>query len=204
MPVPISGSHILSGVTVLSPGNAWAVGSMTVASSLGDVSTDLTLHWNGISWQRVPSPALPYAKYGDFLSGITAVSTKRIWAVGCTDGCVVQGAFNPQIEQWNGTSWRQVAAPVTPYGIYTLNGVAASSASDAWAVGGGGPGTALSGAIAHWNGKAWKLYPGLRGTQLYGVAAISPDYAWAVGVADSGTTGYTLILHWNGKAWARS
>jgi len=204
VPVPISGLDNLSGVTVLSPSNAWAVGSVTVSSSFGDISADLILHWNGISWKRVPSPAPSAAKYGDFLSGITAVSAKKIWAVGCTDGCVVQGAFSPQIEQWNGTAWKQAAAPVTPYGLYTLNAVAAHSASDAWAVGGGGPGTALSGAIAHWNGRAWKLDPGLRGTQLSGVAAISTGNAWAVGVADSGTTGHTLILHWNGKAWARS
>jgi hypothetical protein len=205
VPVPVSGLHNLNSVKVLSPGNAWAVGSVTVASSFGDISANLILHWNGKTWARIPSPAPIDAKYGDFLNGITAVSAGDIWAVGCTDGCQVQGEFNPQIERWNGKTWKQVAAPATPYGIYALNSVAAASAGDAWAVGGGGPGTALSGAIAHWNGGGtWKLSPGLRGTQLYGVTALSTGDAWAVGVAQSGATGRALILHWNGKAWARS
>jgi hypothetical protein len=177
---------------------------VTVASSFGDISANLILHWNGKTWARIPSPAPIDAKYGDFLNGVTAVSAGDIWAVGCTDGCQVQGEFNPQIERWNGKTWKQVAAPATPYGIYALNSVAAASAGDAWAVGGGGPGTALSGAIAHWNGGTWKLSPGLRGTQLYGVTALSTGDAWAVGVAQSGATGRALILHWNGKAWARS
>jgi hypothetical protein len=204
VPVPVSGLHNLNSVKVLSSSNAWAVGSVTVGSSFGDTSADLILHWNGKTWTRVPSPAPPAAKYGDFLNGITAVSAGNIWAVGCTDGCQVQGAFSPQIEHWNGKTWRQAAAPVTPYGIYTLNSVTAASASNAWAVGGGGPGTALSGAIAHWNGRTWKLSPGISGTQLSGVTALSPGNAWAVGVAESGATSHALILHWNGKAWARS
>jgi len=82
--------------------------------------------------------------------------------------------------------------------------VTAASASSAWAVGGGGPGTALSGAIAHWNGRTWKLSPGISGTQFSGVAALPPGNAWAVGGAESGGTSHALILHWNGKAWARS
>jgi hypothetical protein len=202
--VPVSGLHNLNSIKVLSSSNAWAVGSVTVASSFGDTSANLILHWNGKTWTRIPSPAPPYAKYGAFLNGVTAVSADNIWAVGCTDGCQVQGAFSPQIEQWNGKTWKQAAAPVTPYGIYTLNSVAAASASDAWAVGGGGPGTALSGAIAHWNGRTWKLSPGISGTQFSGVTALSPGNAWAVGVAESGATGHALILHWNGKTWTRS
>ena len=192
VPIPSIGSHSLSTISAASASDIWAVGS------------GASLHWNGKTWTRIPSPAPPYAKYGAFLNGVTAVSADNIWAVGCTDGCQVQGAFSPQIEQWNGKTWKQAAAPVTPYGIYTLNSVAAASASDAWAVGGGGPGTALSGAIAHWNGRTWKLSPGISGTQFSGVTALSPGNAWAVGVAESGATGHALILHWNGKTWTRS
>jgi hypothetical protein len=135
-------------VKVLSPGNAWAVGSF----SSHFIQSDLILHWNGISWKRVPSPSPGYGKFGAALWGVTATSATSVWAVGCTDGCFTPG--NPQIERWNGTSWKQMAAPVTPYAIYALSGVAATSASNVWAVGGGGPVTAESGAIAHWNGRA--------------------------------------------------
>jgi hypothetical protein len=90
----------LSAVSASSSRDAWAVGTQTSATA-----PNLAEHWNGATWTRIPSPAPPDAKYGDFLNGITAVSAGNIWAVGCTDGCLVQGAFNPQIEHWNGKAW---------------------------------------------------------------------------------------------------
>src|SRR6266571_339786 len=78
-----------------------------------------------------------------------------------------------------------------------FNGVTATSASAAWAVGGNNGNTL----IAHWNGTAWKHVPSpdpsAQYTVLYSVAAISATNAWAVGTADFSP----LILHWNGTKW---
>jgi hypothetical protein len=80
-----------------------------------------------------------------------------------------------------------------------LNGVAATSARDVWAVGFSGS-KAL---ILHFNGTAWRRVasPAAGGTfaLLADVTAISPHNAWAAG--DAGDK--TLIEHWNGTAWRR-
>ncbi len=119
----------------------------------------MILHWNGTAWQRVPSPSPSVGQFGNGLSSVAAISATNAWAVGCTDGCPVGGT--PSIERWNGTSWQQVAAPTTPYALYNLAGVAASSGTSAWVVGGGGPATLEAAATAYWNGRqldaeSWK------------------------------------------------
>jgi hypothetical protein len=99
------------------------------------------------------------------------------------------------------------AAITTGYPVKgELFGVAATSRTNAWAVG-----MRLSASsqpmtlLLHWNGTKWtqvtspKPVPG----ELTAVAATSAGNAWAVG--ETGTPkGYTTsyVLHWNGKAWS--
>ena len=63
------------------------------------------------------------------------------------------------IVRWNGTAWKKVPSP-SPAGS-TLYGVAATSASNAWAV--GCSNCSASGVyktlILHWNGIGWKQVP---------------------------------------------
>lgn len=65
----------LTGVTVVSGANAWAVGS--VAS--GQHRQTLILHWNGARWAHVPSPNRGTANQ---LLGVSARSASNLWAVG--------------------------------------------------------------------------------------------------------------------------
>ena len=76
--------------------------------------------------------------------------------------------------------------------------MAATSASNAWAVGFEGRNTL----ILHWNGHAWKQVasPSMTGgTLLTGVAASSPANVWAVGDFRNSNSGNTpfqvLALH---------
>ena len=72
--------------------------------------------------------------------------------------------------------------------------VAATSASDVWAVG------LQGGAIWHWNGSSWVSYSdGFGGFQ--GVSAQSPTDAWAVGGTSWFQPSSTNAYHWNGKTW---
>jgi hypothetical protein len=183
---------VLTGVAAVSASDAWAVGS----TGTGLHFNSLILRWDGRSWRRVPSPSVSFGEFGNALQGVAATSAANAWAVGCTDGCPVGGT--PLIERWSGTSWKQVAAPTTPYALYDLTAVAARSATSAWAVGGGGPVTSEAAAAAHWNGRRWTLSHARSGAVLTGVAAISATNAWAVGGTASGRT---LILHWNGTTW---
>lgn len=194
-PGPGASSGLFS-VAATSASNAWAVGEFAGSTS---PATGLILHWNGIAWGRVPSPLPTFGQFGNGLAGVAATSAANAWAVGCTDGCPVGGT--PVIERWNGTAWKQVAPPTTPYALYNLTAVAATSATNAWAVGGGGPVTSEATATAQWNGHNWTLSPARSGAELTGVTATSATNAWAVG----GTAnGHTLILHWNGSTWKLS
>ena len=92
-------------------------------------------------------------------------------------------------------------------------GAAATSSTNAWAVGiaGPGPGVPATGTplIEHWNGKTWtiqKYQVPAQGGQFSSVAATSPDNAWVVGYIGPGNEiagQQTLIEHWNGTTWKR-
>jgi hypothetical protein len=108
---------------------------------------------------------------------------------------------------------RGAALPVLPPGPVSqplgnwLFGVAATSARNAWAVGGTSITDSSSGTfILHWNGTAWKRARGPSshgGPNLYAVAATSARNAWAVGAMTSPPSD-VVILHWNGTAWKRA
>jgi len=185
----------LSGVAVVSARDAWAVGYAGTSPA-----GSLILHWNGSTWSRVPSP-------GGYLSGVAATSARSAWAVG--EGTSFSSP-KTLILRWNGTSWKRAPSPsVGAHFIPFLNGVAATSARSAWAVGdstdcGCGPGLSL---ILRWNGTSWKKVPSPTpggGTTLFGVAAVSARRAWAVGLTGEGTSlTKTLILRWNGTTWKK-
>jgi hypothetical protein len=86
-----------------------------------------------------------------------------------------------------------------------LLAASAVSASDAWAVGVGGP-TGQLAISEEWNGSAWRrvavVNPGRRSNTLDGVAAISANDVWAVGGVGV-RLNHTLVEHWNGVRWVR-
>lgn len=107
-PSPRPGSE-LNGVTATAPDSAWAVGSICRADCPGldgDYRT-LILHWNGIRWTTMTSPAPIRGWHG--LAAVTATSSARAWAVGttCTPSCEANEvtAYHPLAISWNGTRW---------------------------------------------------------------------------------------------------
>jgi hypothetical protein len=153
----------------------------------------------------VPSPS-PGA--GSALSSVAAVSARSAWAVGCTAFCFLH-AVSPRtvILRWNGVAWKQVPSPALAR-VGALNGVAATSASNVWAVGCAGhcfgPMATTQTMIVHWDGTAWKYVasPSPAGNSvLAAVAATSTRNAWAVGYTRNSDK--TLIVRWNGTAWTQ-
>jgi hypothetical protein len=146
----------------------------------------------------------------DELFGVDATSPQNAWAVGQYISAPPGFHAHALTEHWNGRAWARVAAPA-PAGQtdIQLNGVAATSSSNAWAVGFYDTAAGLARTvIEHWNGRAWKIQPspnpGSNSDFLQGVVAFSATDAWAVGdYANSEATDYTLIEHWNGRTWAR-
>jgi hypothetical protein len=105
--------------------------------------------------------------------------------------------------------WNQVASPgVGSEG--NLMAVAATSASDAWAVGQyEGLDSLQRTLIEHWGGAQWSYVispsPGQTYNILLGVSADSANDAWAVGYSSNSPTGQAeqpLTEHWNGSAWS--
>ena len=103
------------------------------------------------------------------------------------------------------TKWVHQASPSPGSGDDNLYGVTATSASNAWAVGGFFVGVNTDTLIEHWNGASWKKVPSPdkgEGDELTAVYAPSANNAWAVGNYSNGTAGRNLIEHWNGKKWS--
>jgi hypothetical protein len=181
---------VLTGVATTSSKNAWAVGSGTLID-----------HWNGKAWAVQTAPAF---RRGNNLTGVAATSSTNAWAVGFHGGVPGDAAtissswtYRTLIEHWNGRVWKaQKSLNPGGTGYDFLYGVAATSPTNAWAVGNSGA-SGVTGLIEHWNGKAWKVQKSPTLGPLFGVTATSSTNAWAVGYYNQ----RQVILHWNGKAW---
>lgn len=178
-PSPGTLSNALSGVSVMSANDVWAVGD-------SDAGT-LSEHWDGAQWSVVPT--LNGATDNNHLNAVAGTGSTDVWAVGT-------GGNHEITEHWNGASWSLVPAPTGASPYSALYGAAALSKSDAWAVG-------SAGAI-HWNGSAWSVSSGAP-ESLIGVAAVSASDVWAVGgnrAQSCGGVTPAIIAHWNGRQWA--
>jgi hypothetical protein len=195
-----SNDNALLGVAATSATNAWAVGSYSHAAA----AQTLVERWNGAAWTVQNSPNPGGASNRNQLLGVAATSASDAWAVGWyANGA----AARTLVERWNGAAWTVQNSP-NPGGAsnsHLLDGVAATSATNAWAV--GAYDTAARTLVERWNGAAWTVQnsPNPGGASgknfLFGVAATSATNAWAVGYYDKGTVDRTLIEHWNGTAW---
>lgn len=157
---PVVADATLAGVAAVSASDAWAVGYIGDRSS--QTCKGLVEHWNGRAWKVVPSPGFS----GAALVSVAAVSASDAWAVGSDrsgdpgagTGNVPVDTVNSKtlIEHWDGKAWRRVPSPSGSDAV-DLAGVAAVSASYAWAVGTLFS-TSTSESLAlteHWGGKAW-------------------------------------------------
>ncbi len=150
----------------------------------------------GSAWGTIPSPNAGFGP--NELFDVDVLSDNDIWAVGNFGDFV---APEPQVQHWDGSSWRLVALPGGFIG--DLLGVSAVAANDVWFVGG----AASTGEtfIFHWDGtsisRVTSPNPGLY-NRLYDVVALAPNDVWAVGEYASGGVSKTLIEHWDGTKWS--
>ena len=180
----------------LSPGTQlnWILGiSMTATSGLAvGVQSDQSEHalaerWAKGSWRlaRIPSAR------NLWLYGVLALTNREAWAVGWQGS----GIAYPMIEHFvKGLGWQTVSPGTSDRGA--LSGIAASSASDMWAVGADDD-HKTDAFILHWDGSAWTQVAGpSTPTSFIGLSkvAIVPGSieAWAVGEDENGP----VILHY--------
>jgi hypothetical protein len=135
-PNPINGNsqNDLSAVTVISPTDAWAVGTENNVNNQ-NFRFPLILHWTGTAWSQVSAPNPGSEGTGTF--GVAALSAGDVWAVGETYQAQVGAPFTTYAAQWNGTQWTQVTTPngPNPTGISNLSAITALPDGELWAVG---------------------------------------------------------------------
>jgi hypothetical protein len=203
-PVPLVPHATFRGVAVVSRQLAWAVGNLMTGDGASTRLDPLIMRWDGSSWARLPSPALP----GAILDSVAAAGAASAWAVGTISRPNGNCPCRALTEHWDGTAWRQVASPHPAH--RSLVAVAASSARSAWAVGTFTPhiheNCPCYALIEHWDGTRWKQVPSPHPvrTNLNAVAAVSARNVWAVGAFSrpgSICPCRALIEHWNGATW---
>jgi hypothetical protein len=176
--------------------------------TVGNYNADfhwLTLieHWDGSSWQVVPSPNHQNADH--YVYGVAAVAPDDVWAVGRYEP--LGGGSPTLVLHWDGKSWSIVPSPnpATYNGLYA---VAAASATDVWAVGYYFTEATQRTLIEHWDGKSWSIVSSPNvgtGRNLLAAVTVVPNSqaVWAVGYyyRDDGNPS-TLIQRWNGTTWS--
>jgi len=201
--LPSDPYSFFQGVIALNSRNVWAVGYSLDAD--GVTFSNLAEHWDGTSWQIVPTPNVEFRD--NLLYATSAVSPNDIWAVGFTDTISGQHENLPLALHWDGTTWTIVPTPATRGAL--LLAAKALASNDVWAVGEDeGPGhvTTATTYILHWDGTLWRGVPSPNGTAavnaLEGVSGVASNDVWAVGFTGASfTDNGALALHWDGAAW---
>jgi hypothetical protein len=195
----------MTGVSCLSSTFCMAVGGYYV----GDNQSTEMQRWNGTSWGIVASPNKTGTTVaGDYLNGISCVSTSFCMAVGFYQQ---SGGRSDEslIERWNGTKWSIVPSPNVASVSNDLDAVSCYSTTFCMAVGATLKGTSfLAQTTAQkWNGSTWSLLqPKNTSTSfnnhLWGVSCSKASFCMAVGYYDTATTELGLTERSNGSAWA--
>jgi hypothetical protein len=187
-PDPGRYGNYLDSVTVVSPRDAWAVGT---SDTTPHGTANLIEHWNGTKWSVVASPD---AGIDDSLQSVSAVSATDVWAVGDYFENTGSGSLVLTLTvHFDGKRWSIAPSP-SPTDDNSLAAVTAVTARDAWAV--GGSGDSAAGLVEHWNGTQWRVaaepYRHGNANYLYAISAGAAPGVWATG---SFAGNQTLALH---------
>lgn len=201
---PSESAGAFTATTQLSRSDGWAVGYLPSGDG---TATPLAQHWDGSAWQQSAVP-LPAGRSHAILTGVTAVSTSNLWAVGSSVSDS-DGSTATLTEHWNGRRWKVVPS-ADPEGSHysVLEGVTALTARNIWAVGytltPDGNGYSI---IEHWDGTSWSIVGNADPDSAYkaslqAVTAVSARNVWATGYYyDQTGAGVTQAQHWNGRRW---
>ena len=195
----VSEENVLSYDSCVSSDFCVAVGS----NQAGTYYRTLIEMWNGSTWSVVTSPNTS-ATEGNFLSGVSCVTTSFCVASGGTQGGAVTDHL---IEEWNGASWSIVSSPNVPSSTETdLYGVSCASPTFCEAVGEYRTNTVSQSVALGWNGSTWSIQttPDPSSTDSYfnNVTCRSATWCIGVGAAQSGGHSATLVSEWNGSTWS--
>jgi hypothetical protein len=192
--------NVLNGVAMNGTTNAWAVGFYT--NSSGGSRRTLVEHYDGIAWSQQSSPN---ANGGhNQLLAVKATSGTNVWAVGWYNVYAPGLERRTLIEHYDGSAWSRQGSPSYVGEDNTLEGVAATSSTNAWAVGyTDTPNSAAQTLVEHYDGTSWAIQSSPNGfcdNLLHGVGASSDTNAWAVGQCGV-IIPTALAMHYDGSSW---
>jgi hypothetical protein len=199
-------TNLIGGLTAFPTNDVWAVGSASSSSYTGCHGRTLTARWDGRMFAEVfeTPTATPICAA---INGVSGAATDDIWAVGSTNS-----GRDPHVRHWNGKTWTAsggATIPFPPAGgrrlrTTGLNGVAALSGRDVWAVGRAMfADSSRHALIEHFTADGWSLASGptSTGSVLNGISARTDSDIWAVGSTGGATGMITLATHYNGSGW---
>ena len=199
-------NNALGAIASDGPNNVWAAGDFLpdTPDSNQDATLPLTEHYDGTSWNVVPTPSAG-SNYAE-LYGIS-VRGSDAWTVG-TDldaGYRTAGL----LEFWNGSAWRAVTVPEPGSERNLFYGVDAVAANDIWVVGTQQDSDGVYRTLTeHFDGTSWTVVPsadpGSSGDTFYAVTAVSGNDVYAVGqqLGAGAASDHALVEHWNGSSWS--
>ena len=193
--------NVLLATSALSSTNAWAVGAEPNPNQY--LTAPLAEHWDGTRWSIVPTPAISAPTVQ--LNSIAALNSGNVWAAGYSDdpNCLCGKTV---VEHWNGSRWTRLTTPNPGVADY-LTGIAATSATDVWAVGYEWISNVVElPLLLHYDGRTWRRFntSRLQFGQISSVFARSTNDVWAVGWTGQVPGVNALALHWNGTSWKRA
>lgn len=209
----------LSSVQAISSTNVWAVGWYE-KSTAGTIQYPLVEHWDGQSWQPVPTADLPQDQYlpGSTFSSLITLASGNLWAVGETN--FVRSPYpSLLVEHRAGSQWQvdPLSADASAGLSYQQN-IFGTNAQNLWITGYQYSLQALTNypVLLHWNGQSWDIAtpPALQTTSgvFFAGTAISANDLWVVGssggvfwpagnFSSQPPDSHTLIEHWDGTSW---
>jgi hypothetical protein len=209
-------SHGSGRVTLIAggPSDAWAIGWGRAGE--GVTWGPLAVRWDGVSWQRVPSPGVLAKQHHSTPVSLAVLGRNDVWAVGSRN-IVLRSthhkARRPFVEHWNGKVWSVVAAPNILAGGTELGQIGAAPDGDLWIVGSAytrSPGAAYlerRPVVMRWSGTAWKIMrlPGRLAGGYIGFSSLvvrGRGDVWVGGNEVTPKDGEVpFVAHWDGVAW---
>lgn len=159
-------------------------------------------------WRTVPGPTVAATASAN-LTALAMAGPSLGWTAGFTLANNQNAPFEPLLAAWNGHRWRNIAVRLPAGTGGRIDGLAAASGSDAWAVGTIDVSQKSARPLfLHWNGRQWTRVagasvPGFGYVSMLGVAIHSATDVWAVGEAQpvGSQNVRPVIEHWNGRGW---
>jgi len=170
----------LFGVSTLSNGEAWAVGSFTCPHQCGEAP--VIDHWDGTQWDAVTGAF----QHRGILLGTSATSSNDVWAIGWW-AQTAKSPIKPVIEHFDGQSWK-VTPWVNPGIGAQLTSITAASPTDAWVAGSYTvpfSSNATLPLLEHWDGKSWTIVPAPSAEATTSANAITDISGSVIAVGDS-------------------